>query len=131
MSGTALAASISVSTTVDEAGGGGACSLREAVRAANTDAVFGGCTAGSGPDTISLPNGTYTLTTLGQNEDAGLTGDLDIAGSVTINGASSSGTVIDGNNTDAGLRHLHRAGGHGDRDVEPDDQAWQPDECGL
>ena len=38
------------------------CSLREAITAANDDAAFGGCSAGSGADTIFLPAGIYTLT---------------------------------------------------------------------
>ena len=34
----------------------------EAITAANTNAAFGGCAAGSpGADTINLPAGTYTL----------------------------------------------------------------------
>jgi hypothetical protein len=42
---------------------GGSCTLADAITAANTDAAVGGCAAGSGDDTISLPaNGTITLT---------------------------------------------------------------------
>src|SRR3954451_11338058 len=62
---TALAASITVNTTADEYDTGAGCSLREAIQAANTDAAFGGCAAGSGADTISVPAGTYTLTLTG------------------------------------------------------------------
>ncbi len=55
------AGTINVNTFADENNTGDSCSLREAIKAANTDAAFGGCTAGSGTDTITLPMGTYTL----------------------------------------------------------------------
>ena len=38
--------------------GGPDCTLRDAITAANTDAVSGGCNAGSGADTIHLPAGS-------------------------------------------------------------------------
>jgi hypothetical protein len=42
---------------------GGACTLVDAITAANTDTATGGCPAGSGADTILLPAGsTQTLT---------------------------------------------------------------------
>ncbi len=66
----------------------GLISLREAVLAANAS-----------PDDyeIQLPAGTYPLTIRGTNENAALTGNLNILdnGSLTIVGASSSGTTID------------------------------------
>ena len=57
----------------------GTCSLREAVTAANTNAAFGGCTAGSAAenDTILLSAPTYTLNRTG-NDDINEFGDLDI-----------------------------------------------------
>ena len=58
----AFAAGITVNTFADEDGAGADCSLREAITAANTDAPYGGCPAGSGADTINLPDGLYTLT---------------------------------------------------------------------
>jgi CSLREA domain-containing protein len=61
------------------------CSLREAIRAAN---------AAAGPDTITLPAGTYTLTLAGANEDAGATGDLDITDDLTLAGAGAETTII-------------------------------------
>jgi CSLREA domain-containing protein len=85
----AYAAGITVNTTADENNTGAACSLREAITAANTDAAYGGCTAGSGADTITLPTGTYTLTIAGTGEDLNATGDLDISGPLTINGANA------------------------------------------
>jgi CSLREA domain-containing protein len=63
------------------------CSLREAVIAANGH---------SGPDTITVPAGTYMLTIAGANEDQAATGDLDITDDVTISGAGPGSTIIDG-----------------------------------
>ncbi len=54
------------------------------------------CPAGDGADTIALPAGVYTLAIAGSNDDAALTGDLDITNSLTITGALSTTTVIDG-----------------------------------
>ena len=50
----AYALTITVTTTADEFGTGSDCSLREAIVAANIDVAFGGCTAGSGGDTIAF-----------------------------------------------------------------------------
>lgn len=86
---------IEVDTTTDEFGSGtaGACSLREAVRTSNTDADFGGCDGRTGPDTIALLEGSFTLTRAG----SGALGDLDLSRSVTIAGAGAEGTFIEGN----------------------------------
>jgi len=46
------AATLIVDTDQDSAATDGFCSLREAIAAANTDAPFGDCPAGSGPDRI-------------------------------------------------------------------------------
>ena len=98
----AYAATITVTTTADELDTNGACSLREAIRAANTNAKVGACVAGSstGTDTITVPAGTYVLTRLGADEEANVTGDLDITSPIKIVGAGVSATVIDGNRTD-------------------------------
>ena len=88
---------ITVNTTADESGAGSNCSLREAITAANTDTPFGGCPAGSGADTITLPAGTYTLTVPNagaMNEDNNATGDLDVNTSLTIQGAGAGNTII-------------------------------------
>src|SRR3990170_4392776 len=105
----ALAATITVTTTADELNSDGDCSVREAVRAANTNAVVDACTAGGpGMDTINVPAGTFTLSIGGVNEEWAVTGDLDItqftqplpagttSGPVTIDGAGASSTIIDG-----------------------------------
>jgi CSLREA domain-containing protein len=58
---------ITVSTTADAVADDGECSLREAIAAANTDSPSGSsageCPAGSGSDVVSVPPGTYNLTT--------------------------------------------------------------------
>ena len=90
-----------VTTTVDEDGANGAaCSLREAIKAANTDQAWGGCLPGHGDDTINLPADTYKLTRNIQ---------LNITSNLTLKGAGESRTVIDGN---AGARVLHIASGN-------------------
>jgi CSLREA domain-containing protein len=97
-----LAATITVNTFADEYGTGSSCSLREAITAANTDAAFGGCPGGSGADVIVLGAGTYTLSIAnagGNNEDANVTGDLDINSSLTIQGAGAGSTIIQAGTT--------------------------------
>jgi CSLREA domain-containing protein len=103
------AAVIVVNTTVDDSGGGIGCSLREAIQSANAGSNFGGCTgANASANTISLPAGTYTLTGAA-GEDSNASGDLDISGTLTINGAGPKATIIRaGTNTTNGVdRVLH------------------------
>jgi len=101
--GAARAAVIAVTTTTDEYAGmtESECSLREAVQAANTNAMFGGCDAGSGADEITLPAGTYGFTRSGTETD-GLPEndihDLDVDGALTITG--QGGPTIDANDLD-------------------------------
>ncbi|MGD8472960.1 MAG: choice-of-anchor Q domain-containing protein [Anaerolineae bacterium] len=85
---------IVVTTTVDEFGSGSGCSLREAIQSANTGSDFGGCTgANAAANTITLPANTYTLTGAA-GEDSNVSGDLDIEGTLTINGAGAATTII-------------------------------------
>ena len=70
---------------------GSTCTLRAAIQEAN---------AHTGPDTIMLPAGAYLLTIAGQAEDAAATGDLDITDDLTIAGASTDSTILDGNGID-------------------------------
>jgi len=63
------------------------CSLREAIGAAN---------ALPGADIVTLPAGTYTLSIGGTGEDANATGDMDITGDLTVDGAGNATTIIDG-----------------------------------
>ena len=79
---------------VDAAPGDGACvtlsgdcSLRAAIQEAN---------ALPGPDDVTLPAGTYTLTLAGGAEDAAVTGDLDITDSIAIAGAGPATTTVTG-----------------------------------
>lgn len=104
----AAATTITVTTAADVVAADGLCSLREAIIAANTDTASGGmageCPAGSGADTINfspaLSPAVFALTKTGASEDAAATGDLDIVGTLTINGAGLANTILDGNATD-------------------------------
>ncbi|MGH3999453.1 MAG: hypothetical protein ACRDTJ_18580, partial [Pseudonocardiaceae bacterium] len=77
----ALAATINV---------GGGCTLVDAITAANSDTATGGCSAGSGGDTIFLPSdSTHTLRTVNNNTD-GPNGLPVISSVITIAGNSST-----------------------------------------
>ncbi len=82
------AATINVTTTLDEFGTGTRCSLREAVWSANNDSAASapGCAAGSGADTIMVPGGRFNLnqSTVEGDEDLAVEGDLDITAPVSI-----------------------------------------------
>jgi len=65
----------------------GKCSLAEALQAAETDAAFGGCTAGSGDDTINIGlDGTITAPN----------GGFQITSNVTVQGHADGTTVSGG-----------------------------------
>jgi CSLREA domain-containing protein len=90
-----------VNITTDELNSDGDCSLREAIRAANTNLPVDACAAGSDTetDTIVVPAGTYTLTITSDPQDVGLGGDLDIlnntaAPDLSITGAGAASTII-------------------------------------
>ncbi|MGH2601267.1 MAG: choice-of-anchor Q domain-containing protein, partial [Dehalococcoidia bacterium] len=90
--GPARAANIEVTTLVDENGTGPACSLREAIEAANTDMAVGGCVAGSGADTITFAptvTGTITLTDTLPATGGALAIQGPGAGSLTISGGGA------------------------------------------
>lgn len=85
--GPVLAATFSVTQFTDDSGACNAnCSLREAILAAN---------AAPGPDTVSLPAGTHSLSITGAGEDNSASGDLDITEALTITGAGPDATVIE------------------------------------
>ncbi|MGE0540875.1 MAG: choice-of-anchor Q domain-containing protein [Dehalococcoidia bacterium] len=87
----ANAATITVTTLQDEGGAGPDCSLREAVEAASTDTSVGGCSAGSGNDTITFSvTGTITLN-YRMYEQMNVT-----TGTLTIRGPGSDHLTIDG-----------------------------------
>ncbi len=78
----------------------GPCTLRAAIMEAN---------ALDGDDTITLPPGTYFLTNAGTGENAGGTGDLDIAdfgNKLTITGAGAATTIINGGGIDRVIQVL-------------------------
>lgn len=64
----------------------GNATLRAAVMDSNA-------TAGS--DTITLGAGVFTMSLPGRSENAALTGDLDITGNLTIEGAGAGQTILD------------------------------------
>jgi predicted outer membrane repeat protein len=72
---------------------GAQVSLRAAIQKANNDA---------GADTIIVPEGLFKLTLKGDDEDAAVTGDLDITDDLTIIGVPANpqtgadGTILDG-----------------------------------
>ncbi len=71
-----------------------ACTLRAAIQEAN---------ALQGDDEVVLPAGIFELSILGANEDASVTGDLDLfapSEGVTVRGAGTTSTIIDGQNAD-------------------------------
>jgi CSLREA domain-containing protein len=106
---TAHGALIIVNTTADEYGTGAGCSLREAIEAANMNAVFGGCTTGAGDDQIDLlaPGTDYARTLTGSDDD-NETGDFDVgAGGLIIVG---HGATIRGTDTSAGDRLFQKNG---------------------
>ncbi|MCJ7756404.1 MAG: right-handed parallel beta-helix repeat-containing protein [Thermoanaerobaculales bacterium] len=67
------------------------CSLRGAILKANTDGTS---------TTIVLPDGTYSLTIPGDNEDLGMTGDLDVLDGLIISAAPGTHPVIEQTATD-------------------------------
>jgi CSLREA domain-containing protein len=108
VSSSAPAAVITPNTPGDENGGGAACSLREAILAANTDTAFGGCAAGDGADTIILAAGSYGLSIpRGSTGDDKLDGDLWVASQLTIRHPGIQPAVIDGRRLD---RVIHVVG---------------------
>ena len=95
----AVAASPAAATTMTVNDGGdvsGAsfCTLRDAIIAANSGVVTGGCPAGTNDDTIVLAVPTVTLSQARSGADTAQKGDLDVTRTVTIQGAAG-GTTID------------------------------------
>ena len=83
----ALGQGQAIAATINVVGG---CSLIDAITAANTNTATGGCTAGSGADTINLPtNSTHTLTSV-NNSTYGPTGLPVISTNITIDGNGST-----------------------------------------
>ncbi|WP_162924731.1 choice-of-anchor Q domain-containing protein [Rubrobacter indicoceani] len=102
----------------------GKCTLREAVAAANTDAVVGGCAAGDGADTITfdLPDSSrITLTGKGGSSPVEVFEDLTIDGAgrnLTISGGGEVGIFFNSGSEENGpatltLKDLTLAEGRG------------------
>ncbi|MHB8646681.1 MAG: choice-of-anchor Q domain-containing protein [Thermomicrobiales bacterium] len=93
------AATVTVTTTADMIHNPGCatdgvtspCSLRDAT-------IFANAHSGS---TITLPAGIYTLTIPPDTNDDATTGDLNLSGSVTINGAGAATTIIQASATNS------------------------------
>lgn len=92
-----------VTTTADSVANDGACSLREAITAANSNvasgAAAGECGAGQPApyDQIDLPAGSYRLQRSGAVDDSNAAGDLDIRRSgIRLLGAGADVTEIRG-----------------------------------
>ena len=84
----AHAAVIIVNTTDDELNVDGDCSLREAIEAANGDAVVDSCPAGSGTDTVDVPPGIFTVTAAMAASAVVISDDL------VLRGAGPAATII-------------------------------------
>ena len=78
----------------------GECTLRAAVMEAN---------ASAGKDAVILPAGFHEIAISGADEDAGLTGDIDITDDLVISGSGAESTVIDGGSHDRVLHALNGA----------------------
>lgn len=70
---------------------GTTCTLRAAIQTAN---------ALGGSHTILVASGTYNLTRAGNNEDAALTGDLDISADITLVNGTDNPPLVFGNYSD-------------------------------
>ena len=100
-SGALNAATITVDDATDTSTASN-CTLRDALEAANTDAVVGTCTAGSGTDTINFNNAlsgsTVTLggTALDIDSDLTIDGDIDDDGTadITVSGNDASRVFV-------------------------------------
>ncbi len=99
----------SATITVNSAADGSdatSCTLRDAVAAANGDSVVGGCTAGSGTDTIvfdaSLANTTIEVANGGQ---------IEISSDLTIDGGANNITLDADPGTGASNRIFYVSGG--------------------
>jgi CSLREA domain-containing protein len=96
-----VSVTLAVNTFADELNTNGNCSLREAVRASNSNAAVDACPAGSATitDVITLATGTYTISRSGV-DDTAISGDLDITGNTRITGAGAASTFISGASLD-------------------------------
>lgn len=82
------AATITVTPDAVDETTNGNCSLFEAAEAANTDTAVDACPAGSGADTLTVPDGTYDISANSVS--------LYFTEGVTLTGQSREGTIFDG-----------------------------------
>ncbi|MBP9663464.1 MAG: hypothetical protein KBD94_02505, partial [Pyrinomonadaceae bacterium] len=88
-----VAATITVNTTAENAVNNGTdCTIGDAIRAANTDTPVNGCAAGNGADTIVIPAGTYTLSSIAEGSSTALP---IIRTDMTLSGAGPNLTIIE------------------------------------
>jgi CSLREA domain-containing protein len=92
----------------------GNCTLRAAVMEAN---------AHVGPDTIILLADTFQLDLAGSSEDAAATGDLDLKGNVTLQGAGAASSIVDATGLADRVLTLTRALGPGSAALDAGDPA--------
>ncbi len=124
----AQAVAISVTPGATDQTVNGNCSLYEAVEAANNDTSVDACPAGSGADTISIPDGAYTISVI----------NLSTTSTVSLVGQSRTGTVLnvdadyginkgDGNLSISHLTVKNGFGisGSGDGNVTINDTIWE------
>ncbi len=100
----AFATTITVTTNSGAANVASACTLRDAITAANTDAPVGGCIAGNGSDTIVMPMGAVITLSEVDNTTAGAGGLPVVSTAVAIDGNGATvqrdaalGCIRDGN----------------------------------
>ena len=102
----AHAATITVNNATD-ASSGSHCTLRDAIVSANSDSATGGCTAGSGTDTIEFSSGVLDQTITLGGSAISITSPLTVNGpgadrlTVSANGQSRVFLVDDSAGTDA------------------------------
>ncbi|MBT9558946.1 MAG: DUF11 domain-containing protein, partial [Myxococcales bacterium] len=93
--GSASAVTINVETTTDELVANSVCSLREAIFSGVGATDYPECELGSGAgaDVIQLAASTYTITITG-TDDTAVAGDLDVDGTLTIQGPTGQVATI-------------------------------------
>lgn len=114
----AYAATITVNSTADTEANDGVCTLREAIKAANTDTASGAsggeCLAGSGTDTIE-----FNISGVGPHTISPTSALPDITAPVIIDGYSQPGananTLAVGNNAVLKIELSGAGGGTGSR----------------
>jgi hypothetical protein len=74
---------------------GATCTLPDAITAANTDAAMGGCTSGSGADTLLLTARTYSLATGPYHNDSdGMSATPSVTTTIVISGGIA-GVIVE------------------------------------